>query len=335
MTLRPQPRRAVTLIELLVVVAILGILAGLLLPAVQAAREAARRARCQVNLRQIGLGLHAYHDAFGVLPPGRFLTYDPRYAGPDPPCTSKLVDKSLLVFILPFLEQQTLFNAINSDLTILGRENRTAHTVSVGVYACPSDPASGSPRALDTSLLTLFGMALPGEPLLATYTSYSGNHGSSLIKALGGPRCPVMPMLVQQSDGVFHDLGSVGLAAISDGLGQTIFVFEKATTTFRTPEGVDPLNFDQHGWYFTGNLGDTLATSFFPPNASARVAAGATSARIYSASSLHPGGLNILFVTGQPAGASRVGGGWWVGFPSRGIWQALSTRAGGEIVEDR
>ena len=92
--------RGFTLIELLVVIAIIGVLIALLLPAVQAAREAARRAQCANNLKQIGLALHNYHDAHGVLPPG--YVYQPGYA------TGGFGWASM---ILPYMEQTPLFNA--------------------------------------------------------------------------------------------------------------------------------------------------------------------------------------------------------------------------------
>ena len=128
-----QRRSGFTLIECLVVISIIGILVGLLLPAVQAAREAARRASCSNNLKQFGLALATYENSVGCFPPGRLMTYDPRFAGAAPPCTSRIVDKGILVMILPGTEHGDLYNAINQDLSILGRENRTVHAMSVSM----------------------------------------------------------------------------------------------------------------------------------------------------------------------------------------------------------
>ena len=116
--------RGFTLIEVLVVLGVIALVVALVLPAVQAAWESARRALCGNNLRQIGLGILHYEATFGCLPPGRFQAYDPRYAGTNPPCTSPLVDKSYQVFILPFVEQSPLHNAINQNLAIAGGRTR-------------------------------------------------------------------------------------------------------------------------------------------------------------------------------------------------------------------
>jgi prepilin-type N-terminal cleavage/methylation domain-containing protein/prepilin-type processing-associated H-X9-DG protein len=350
----PGPRRwAFTLVELVVVIAIIGVLVALLLPAVQAAREAARRAQCANNLKQIGIALQNYDGAFGSMPPGRILIYDPRFAGPNPPCTSPIVDKSFLVMVLPQLEQSALYNAINQDLTILGRENRTVHAVTVGVFACPSDPDAAAPHAADAGLMVGLGLAELGEPLPMAYTSYSGNFGSVFVHAI--PRmdtgCKVPGMLLAQANGVFCDVTPIRLASVSDGLGNTLFVTEKSMSLLGHLGAVDAGLPKRFGWYITGNWGDTLMTAFYPPNMPFKVAAAAGPMHAFAASSQHPGGVHGLFgdgsvrfiketidswpydsLTGQPADARQHDGGWWENLPRPGVWQALATRDGGEAV---
>ena len=123
--------RAFTLVELLVVVTIIGILISLLLPAVQAAREAARRMQCANNLKQIGLALHAYHAACGTLP---FATGLGGSSGGTWPA-----------FILPQLEQQGLFDAIDFNSRLFAPVNQRAVTTVVSVFICPTDPQSAQP----------------------------------------------------------------------------------------------------------------------------------------------------------------------------------------------
>lgn len=120
-----------TLIELLVVIAIIGILIGLLLPAVQTAREAARLTQCTNNLKQIGLALHAYHEAREELPfaSGYIVAQTGTWAA----------------FILPYLELQDHFDRFNFDEDMRHASNRVAVTTPVAVYICPSDPRGSSP----------------------------------------------------------------------------------------------------------------------------------------------------------------------------------------------
>jgi type II secretory pathway pseudopilin PulG len=176
--------RTFTLIELLVVIGLISLLLALLLPAMQDAREAARRGQCVNNLRQIALGLQSYHDALGCLPPRRVKSYDPRYVGSNPPCSSPFVDKSMLISLLPFIEQTPLYNAINQNLTIFGQENLTVPMVSIATFACPDDPDSGTPRNLNSGALAVYGIPNTiSDPSEMVFTSYAGCTGTYLTQA--------------------------------------------------------------------------------------------------------------------------------------------------------
>ena len=138
MTLRR--RLGFTLVELLVVIAIIGVLVALLLPAVQAAREAARRMRCQNNLKQLGIALHNYHDIHGPLPPAGIHNQGSVSAG------SSSWGPSWAVMILPMIEQANLHSQYNFSL-IRTRDapNDRVVAVTVPAYLCPSDPPNPPP----------------------------------------------------------------------------------------------------------------------------------------------------------------------------------------------
>ncbi|MFW6169276.1 MAG: DUF1559 domain-containing protein [Planctomycetota bacterium] len=132
-------RPAFTLVELLVVIAIIGILVALLLPAVQAAREAARRASCQNNLRQIGIGLHHYHDALSSFPIG---SLEMRYLrNPDGSLRHPNgVQMAWSALLLPFVEQKPLHDMIDFSKGYDSPENAEAAAQVLPLYICPSVP---------------------------------------------------------------------------------------------------------------------------------------------------------------------------------------------------
>jgi prepilin-type N-terminal cleavage/methylation domain-containing protein len=140
---RPTPRPALTLIELLVVVAIIAVLIGLLLPAVQMVREAAHRVQCQSNMRQWGIALHQYHNDHGRFPPGS-ITDGTLYGRPR---------GNGMIHLYPYLEQDAMYRTINFNVSVGGRlwvddpGNRPAIEASIPTLLCPSD-GYGGPRGI-------------------------------------------------------------------------------------------------------------------------------------------------------------------------------------------
>ncbi|MGL4461562.1 MAG: DUF1559 domain-containing protein, partial [Planctomycetia bacterium] len=134
-------RHGFTLIELLVVIAIIGVLVALLLPAIQQAREAARRSQCANNLKQIGLALHSYHDSYNTLPSGYVSAHD-NYPVGDPATEDLGPGWGWASVLLPALDQAALFDSINFDLGIETDDNSTCRRRFVDGHLCPSDPYS-------------------------------------------------------------------------------------------------------------------------------------------------------------------------------------------------
>src|SRR5262249_7377206 len=126
------PARAFTLIEALVVLAVVALLIALILPAVQQAREVARRVRCVNNLKQAGLALHQFEGVNGRFPPGAVI-------GPFPPAgVETTAAHGVWPFLLPYLEQQALFNEYNWSVDFSGLANHTAVGTQLGTFQCPS-----------------------------------------------------------------------------------------------------------------------------------------------------------------------------------------------------
>ncbi len=134
------PRTAFTLVELLVVIAIIGILIALLLPAVQAAREAARRTQCANNLKQIGIGLQTYHDVHQILPPSSLWQ-----AGSTASMPTTNLYANWVIMILPFIEEKNLYQQFNLKTTICDPSNAIARGTVISTMRCPSDPYGDTP----------------------------------------------------------------------------------------------------------------------------------------------------------------------------------------------
>jgi prepilin-type N-terminal cleavage/methylation domain-containing protein len=259
-----KSRRAFTLIELLVVIAIIAILIGLLLPAVQKVREAANRARCANNLKQIGLAMHMYHDSYGKLPMGELTRVG---LAPDPGWT-------WCIMIWPFLEQDNWFRQVNPDLVHVNSVPApgtpplpsAANGLDQGrsIFLCPSD--SGGPT--NTAFSTTAGGI--------TYTGYGKSNYVINRRVLGpgaGGNTPNNYSLSRITDGT----SNVILA------GERDYVINVAGTILRV--GSTACYEGRPGY------GINIRNSANPPNGP--VAATSASERL-GFTSRHPGGCNFL-----------------------------------------
>jgi len=219
-TARPTPRRGFTLIELLVVIAIIAALIALLLPAVQQAREAARRTQCKNNLKQIGLAMHNYHDTFGTFPPGFIRDGVANSEG-----------WSWHVSILPQLEQAALYDLLGVNRyrlrDVLGGANPALATVAqrtaalqtrIPAYVCPSDPNEGiahADRHFNGGLGHNAGGLSNFRPGIANYV---GNWGTRPAPQNTNSRDPF---------GVLYYNSRVTIAHLTDGTSNTALVGER------------------------------------------------------------------------------------------------------------
>jgi prepilin-type N-terminal cleavage/methylation domain-containing protein/prepilin-type processing-associated H-X9-DG protein len=197
-------RRAFTLVELLVVMAIISILIGLLLPAVQQIREAANRIKCANNMRQIGLALHFHHDQHDKLPPSRTAGEGPSWAW----------------LILPGLEQDSLYKMWNSETVALNDADQGALKAAVPQYFCPSRraPSPDGVKAFRQPSTCLATDGVKGAP--GDYAACIGTTGIDYPLDLPDGT-------VRQSNGAFEHKRGLNFAALTDGLSQTILVGEK------------------------------------------------------------------------------------------------------------
>jgi len=359
----PEPaRRGFTLIELLVVIAIIAVLIALLLPAVQSAREAARRAQCTNNLKQIGLAIANYESANGAFPIGT-------QNGSDNAALCGLGQGSgysLFASILGTMEQQSIYNAINFSIppgghtfagpwgTVdAGAVNHTGLIARINSYVCPSD-SDQQPLTTSTNAYS--------------QSSYAGSAGTFDIwhwwcgcpVQVGGRSCQGSKQIA--GDGIFFGNRSVRMQEITDGTSNTFAVGE--TSRFQ-PDPDSWCNEWTRCLYFGSSvanstrpqgLASTVATinaAFMPGDYSLIDGAGlpvtgecdswlwmqvgydGRQIGQYGFRSFHPGGANFLFCDGSVHFIKQsisMGNPNYTAPISTGIYRQLSTRKGGEVV---
>lgn len=317
-------RSAFTLVELLVVIAIIALLVGLLLPAVQAAREAARSFSCRNNLKQISLALHSYESAHRKFPPGRGMPLPRTF--------------SVFTYLLPFLEQTALHSQIDFEQpptdfvfesqSYTGNANRIPAKSRLNFLVCPSNGREGQ---------------VPG--VIDKATDYLGNAGSGLIR-LG---------LLQGADGILYENSATRFADIVDGASHTAVFGERwngpGTANLQLANydeeaiqwlraGFDPTytycyvnsngneiifhTGDRGGRWMQGDYFNSLYNHYFVPG-EMRACVNSTGTKgmlvLYSR---HPGGPHVSYGDGHVSSVSRD--------IDSVTWRALGSRNGGEVA---
>ena len=326
-----------TLVELLEVIAIIGVLIALLLPAVQAAREAARRMSCQNNLKQIALGLHNYHATMNKLPASMYIN----------PTVTTNGSWSVHGRILPYLEQNNFYDLI--DLQVGWSSQPIVSHFKVPVYGCPSDPKSQLERDTGNNGIFLYP------------TSYGFNFGTWFI---------YNPVTNQGGDGLFYPNAKIGFESATDGTSNTLMVSEVHAWTAYTRNGGPPStnvpmtiadvgacadsgvkdrilpgtkDGTGHTEWANGHSHHSGFTTVMPPNTkvwwtyggvtynvdyAARQEGSSTSVPSYSAltsRSYHSGVVNSALADGSVRIVTNS--------VDQLVWRAMGTRAGGEVAQ--
>lgn len=301
-----QPWRGFTLVELLVVIAIIGILVALLLPAVQASREAARRTQCQNNLKQLGLGMQLHHDNKSVFPPGH--TGDNKNGANQDKGDD--YEHSWMTFILPYIEQQALFDMYRLDL----RWNEGPNGVFV---------TQGRASNLDVQLCPSSEHISNGQGDYAGINGCGGyNHDGLRIRDGWGKGDCYEAGLLPATGALWPRNSAKGIRDCTDGTKYTVLIGEdSARNTISELAGEEPGGNNKSFDRFWGYAHQTFAHHSQVLNPRDE-----NGERLHNEmGSDHPGGLNAVFADGHVA--------WLSDFTSHRVIDFMSTRATGEVMD--
>ncbi|MBI1249760.1 DUF1559 domain-containing protein [bacterium] len=308
--LESRSARGFTLVELLVVIAIIGVLIALLLPAVQQAREAARRTQCVSNMKNIGLAMHNYHDTYTNLP---YLGFD-GWNG-----------DTISVFgrILPFVEQNAMYETLNFNVRANDGNNRLYRTTQLDIFSCPSENVtlgeSNSGNQWWSHQLYSYAVCVGNT----NYAQQNANNWDGLWTYNNGGSAFQMNKI--------H-----GLAAVTDGTSNTVMLSEV------------PIDQNDQGWqgmYAVGIFSSGAGfTGYLTPNTKASVDGGRRcwnpndylqkipchnagdnwKSATFAAFSMHPGGVNAGNFDGSVSFIPETIDIW--------TWRAMTSTQGGEVI---
>lgn len=306
-------RQGFTLVELLVVIAIIGILIALLLPAVQQAREAARRAQCKNNLKQLGLALHLYHDTNNSFPIGAYAAWGHSWDWA----------------ILPYVEQSALYEVMPSPANDSGYWGGTdarslgiieISRTPVSTFLCPSQPEG----PVETRSVN----GLAGRAMLSYLANAGGNAQTDNLGANG----------MNESNGLFHAV-TMNSSSSKGRIFKMRDVIDGLTSTVLVGEAIYSIDEDQgcticdrflfyHPNYDSGSGSDfseSLGSTYYKINP--KDAAHNSTEREIAFSSYHSGGANVVLADGSVKFVSET-------VDLVNVWRALGSRNGGEVVSD-
>ncbi|QDU60400.1 Type II secretion system protein G precursor [Planctomycetes bacterium Pan216] len=291
-----------TLVELLVVIAIIGVLVALLLPAVQQAREAARRIRCKNNFKQIGVALHSYHASYGLFPLSDHRDSGRGCSGSEW-SVSQVYRFAWGAHLLPFLDRTATYEKINFSINYNVSPSKAIDAVgaSVGVFLCPSDPQR-DPRCNRTGAINNGGPSNKDDLGRTNMAGVADSRTWECASSWGRT----------DGDGVLFNNSSTSLGDIADGSKNTLMVGEVT--------GSSPGSYDGNYWSVVNHF-DT-AGGINGPNT--LPGGGVWNFARQEFSSYHPGGAHFLLGDGSVQFVSDS--------IDIGMLEALTTRAGNEVI---